>query len=173
MPGRASNVLFLCTGNSARSILAERAMNRSGEGRARAGSGPVGQVNPDAVELRAEMGHPTQGFHSKRWDGFATPDAPALDVVVTVCPDAAGEVRPIWRGRPLTAHWEIEGIRREWGGDDIERRRAFGTALRDRGNRNKLRTGPPIDKHREMAPPAKVRETGQAEGPSSPRSDLA
>jgi len=104
------NVLFLCTGNSARSILAESLMNHWGQGRFKgysAGSFPKAQVHPFAIELLNQFGMPTEGMRSKSWDEFAAPDAPAMDFVFTVCDQAAGEQCPIWPGHPITAHWGL------------------------------------------------------------------
>ncbi len=110
MPERRFNVLFLCTGNSARSILAESIVSHLGAGRFQgfsAGSQPKGQVHPYALELLGTLGYPATGLHSKSWDVFAAPGAPPMDFVFTVCDNAAGESCPIWPGHPMTAHWGV------------------------------------------------------------------
>jgi arsenate reductase len=104
------NILYLCTGNSARSILAEAITNRAGRGRVRAfsaGSRPKGRVHPQAIELLIDLGHETANLRSKSWEEFTSPDAPAMDLVITLCDDAAGESCPLWPGHPLMAHWAI------------------------------------------------------------------
>jgi len=109
--GRMFNVLILCTGNSARSILAEAILNRDGAGRVRAwsaGSYPTGVVNPAAIRLLEGKGMAARGYRSKSWDEFAAPGAPEMDLVVTVCSAAAGETCPVWPGAPLRAHWGID-----------------------------------------------------------------
>ena len=108
---RPCNVLFLCTGNSARSILAEAILNKDGAGRFHAfsaGSFPKGAVHPEALKLLDELGYPTDGVRSKSWDEFAADGAPPLDFVFTVCDNTAGETCPVWPGQPMTAHWGIE-----------------------------------------------------------------
>ena len=108
---RTYNILFLCTGNSARSILAEALLNRKGAGTFlahSAGSFPKGDVHPAAIHLLREIGHPTEGLRSKSWDEFAVADAPRIDFIFTVCDNAAGESCPIWPGKPIAAHWGIE-----------------------------------------------------------------
>ena len=146
MTEHAYNVLFLCTGNSARSILAECILNREGRGRFRAfsaGSPPKGQVHPFALELLNKMNHPTAGLRSKSWDEFATPDAPALDFVFTVCDNAASEVCPFWPGQPMTAHWGVPDPAAAEG-SDAERHLAFADAYRMLSNRISIFTNLPM-----------------------------
>ena len=132
MNDRSYNVLFLCTGNSARSVLSEAILNHAGAGRFRAysaGSQPTGRVNPYAIDLLNRMGLPTQGLRSKSWDEFAAPGAPQIDFIFTVCDNAAGEVCPIWPGRPMTAHWGIPDPAAVEG-SDLDRTNAFRDAYR-------------------------------------------
>jgi arsenate reductase len=139
------NVLFLCTGNSARSILAEAVLNRDGAGRFRAysaGSYPKGEVHPMAVQLLGDLGFATEGLRSKSWDEFAQEDAPELDFVFTVCDNAAGEVCPAWPGQPMTAHWGIEDPALVEG---PEQRAAFERALFYLRNRISLFLNLPIE----------------------------
>jgi len=137
MTERPYNVLFLCTGNSARSILAEALTNHCGHGRLRgfsAGSYPKGTVHPLALELLEQMGLPVAGWRSKSWDEFAAPGAESMDLVLTVCDNAAGEVCPCWPGQPITAHWGVTDPAAVEGSESVKRaafRSAFGT-LRDR-----------------------------------------
>lgn len=146
MTDQTFNVLFLCTGNSARSILAESILNQIGGGRFRAfsaGSHPSRAVNPYVLDLLKQQGLPTDGLRSKSWDEFASPDAPLLDFVFTVCDNAAGEVCPIWPGQPMTAHWGIEDPAAVEG-DEAAKRHAVSVAFRLLNRRIMLFTSLPI-----------------------------
>ena len=172
---RTFNVLFLCTGNSARSILAESALNNRDDGRFQAysaGSHPKGAVNPDAIRLLKRIDYPTEGLRSKSWEEFSGPDAPQMDFIFTVCDDAAGEICPIWPGHPMTAHWGIEDPSLVQG-TEIERERAFVTALRYLQNRIELFAALPIEKLETSALRAKVREIGHTEGASAAADEVA
>ena len=146
MSNQTYNVLFLCTGNSARSILAESLINHWGKGKFRgfsAGSFPKGQVHPLALDLLARMGLPAEGFRSKSWDEFAAPGAPPLDFIFTVCDNAAGEVCPVWPGKPMTAHWGIADPAAAEG-TESDKAFAFRKALKELETRIKLFTALPI-----------------------------
>jgi len=133
MSDRVYNVLFLCTGNSARSILAEALLNRWGKGTFRAysaGSFPKGQVHPLAIDLLKRLQFPIEGLRSKSWNEFSQADSPQIDFIFTVCDNAAGEVCPIWPGHPMTAHWGIEDPAAATGDDEIKRR-AFEKAFQE------------------------------------------
>jgi arsenate reductase len=142
------HVLFLCTGNSARSILAEAYLNIAGRGRFTAysaGSHPAGKVNPLALELLTKNRLPTQGLRSKSWDEFALEGAPQLDFAFTVCDNAAGEVCPVWPGQPMTAHWGVADPAAATGTDDAKRR-AFLRAFSEFSTRINLLLALPIEK---------------------------
>jgi protein-tyrosine-phosphatase len=137
MSERAWNVLFLCTGNSARSILAEAILTRQGQGRFRAfsaGSHPKGEVHPFALDLLTRLNHDTGFARSKNWDEFAAPGAPVMDFVFTVCDSAAAEVCPVWPGQPLTAHWGVPDPAAAEG-TEAERRFVFADTYRMLANR--------------------------------------
>jgi len=147
MPDRVYNVLFLCTGNAARSIIAESILRSVGAGRFRAfsaGSHPIGTVNPLALELLRASQLPIEGLASKSWERFAEPGAPALDFVITVCDNAAGEVCPVWPGKPITAHWGVQDPAAV-GGSPEAMRKAFSEASRVLGNRIRIFTGLPLN----------------------------
>jgi arsenate reductase len=175
MADRVYNVLFLCTGNSARSILAESILAKDGAGRFRAfsaGSQPKGVVNPLALKVLASLDYPTDGFRSKPWDEFAQTGAPVMDFVFTVCDDAAGEACPIWPGQPMTAHWGIEDPAAVEG-TEFQKEAAFLTAFRYLKNRISIFTALPLKNLDHMALGAKLREIGEDEGSTSPRSSVA
>jgi arsenate reductase len=145
---RAYNVLFLCTGNSARSIIAEAALNSEGRGRFKAysaGSFPVGAVNPHALALLRQSGLATDGLRSKSWSEFSRPGAPELDFVFTVCDNAAGEVCPVWPGQPITAHWGVPDPAAVTG-SDAEKAKAFRETLRVLSNRIRVFAALPFEK---------------------------
>jgi protein-tyrosine-phosphatase len=157
-------VLFLCTGNSARSILAESYLNAAGKGRFvaySAGSHPAGKVNPFALELLRQNRFPTADLRSKSWDEFAKPEAPKLDFVLTVCDNAAGEVCPIWPGQPMTAHWGVEDPAAVTGADE-DKRRAFLRAYTELSNRINIFLSLPLDKIDRLVLQRKLREIGKA-----------
>lgn len=167
------NVLFLCTGNSARSILAEAYLNARGEGRFRAysaGSHPNGKVNPFALDLLKRNRIDTSELRSKSWDEFADPDAPPIDFVFTVCDDAAGETCPIWPGHPMTAHWGIEDPARVEGEGQRE---AFLTALRYLRRRIELFLALPLESIEGMALKNKLRQIGREAGASEAAKEKA
>jgi len=156
------NVLFLCTGNSARSIMAERLMEHWGKGRFRAfsaGSHPTGAVNPLASELLGKARLPTEGVRSKSWAEFAAPGTPKMDFVFTVCDSTADETCPVWPGQPLTAHWGVPDAAQVTG-SDAERMHAFREAYRILENRIKLFASLPIGKLDRLTRARRVREIG-------------
>lgn len=163
MANKVYNVLFLCTGNSARSIMAEVLLNALGHGRFRAfsaGSHPTGRVNPFALDLLQKMNLPTGELRSKSWDEFAQPGAPPLDFVFTVCDNAAGEVCPAWPGQPMTAHWGIEDPA-VFEGTEEEKRRYFSRILGYLRNRIMVFTSLPLDKLDKLSLQKKLVEIGQ------------
>ena len=158
------NVLFLCTGNSARSIMAESYLNAAGKGRFvaySAGSHPAGAVNPFALDLLRKNRIDTSVLRSKGWDEFAGPAAPALDFVFTVCDNAAGEVCPIWPGQPISAHWGVADPAGA-GGTDDERRKAFLRAFSELSTRINLFMSLPIAKLDRLVLKKKLDEIGKA-----------
>jgi len=166
MPDAIYNVLFLCTGNSARSILAEAILNKIGAGKFRAysaGSQPKGQVNPNTLRLLDKLGFDTSGFRSKSWNEFARPGAPALDFIFTVCDDAAGETCPVWPGQPMTAHWGIADPAAATGTPG-EVAAAFSEAYRMLERRIAAFASVPIRALDSLTLQARLREIGQLEG---------
>jgi arsenate reductase len=164
MTDKVYNVLFLCTGNSARSIMAEGIMNHLGKNRFHAfsaGSRPNGRVNPFALRQLAHAGLPTEGYRSKSWDEFAKPDAPQMDFVFTVCDDAAGEVCPIWPGHPMTAHLGVADPARAEGSDD-DKQKVFSTTYEQLNNRIRLFLSLPLDKIDRLALRNKLNDIGKS-----------
>jgi arsenate reductase len=166
MTDRIYNVLFLCTGNTARSIMAEGILRKDGAGRFNAysaGSYPKGVVNPYALRVLDEMGYPTDGFSSKSWDVYSGPDAPTMDFVFTVCDDAAGEACPVWPGHPMTAHWGIEDPAKVEG-TDIEKEAAFIRAFKFLKNRISVFVNLPIEAVDKLALARRLQDIGRLEG---------
>jgi protein-tyrosine-phosphatase len=166
MAERPFNTLFLCTGNSARSIIAEAILNKLGAGRFRAysaGSQPKGQVNPHAAALLQSLDYDTSGFRSKSWSEFARPGAPALDFVFTVCDNAAGETCPVWPGQPMTAHWGVPDPA-EVKGTPAEIALAFKDAYRMLHQRIAIFTALPIRSLDQLSLQARLKEIGRMEG---------
>ena len=164
MTYRIYNVLFLCTGNSARSILGEVLLNHYGKGRFRAfsaGSQPKGQVHPMAIETLRGLGYPTDGLHSKSWNEFSGPDAPVFDFIFTVCDSAAAEVCPVWVGHPMTAHW---GIADPAAVEGAGQRDAFIDAVRYLRRRIELFMELPLSTLDTLATQRKLKDIGQIEG---------
>ena len=162
---RTYNILFVCTGNSARSILAESIVNQEGRGRFKgfsAGSHPGGTVNPFAIEVLRASRMPTEGLRSKSWDEFARPDAPRMDFIITVCDNAAGEVCPVWPGQPMTAHWGVPDPAAVEGSDD-QKRAAFKEASRTLLDRIRVMTSPPLDKLDRLSLQGKLRDIGSVQ----------
>ncbi len=164
----AFNVLFLCTGNSARSIMAEAILKQDGAGRFNAfsaGSQASGEVNPLTLKVLESYGYPTEGFRSKNWDEFAKPGAPQMDFIFTVCDTAAGEACPVWPGHPATAHWGIEDPKAAEG-TELEKEAAFVEAFRFLKNRISAFTALPLESIDRMAVVHHLTEIGRQEGAS-------
>ncbi len=162
---RVYNVLFLCTGNSARSIMAESILRSIGAGRFNAysaGSQPTGRVNPFAKELLQKNRMPTEGLRSKSWDEFVQPGSPPLDFVFTVCDNAAGEVCPVWPGQPMTAHWGIPDPAGVQGNDEIKRR-AFADACHTLLHRIRVFASLPLDKLDRLSLQRRVEDVGRSQ----------
>jgi arsenate reductase len=169
MNERIYNVLFLCTGNSARSILAESILRKDGHGRFRsfsAGSQPKGRVNPFAIKVLNSLDYPTDDLRSKSWEEFARADAPVMDFVFTVCDNAAGESCPVWPGQPMTAHWGIEDPA-EVEGTDIAKEAAFVAAFRYLKNRIVIFTSLPLGSIDKLSLGTRLRDIGRGAGATS------
>jgi arsenate reductase (thioredoxin) len=169
MPELIYNVLFLCTGNSARSIMAESILRKNGLGRFRAfsaGSQPKGAVNPFAIKVLKSFDYATDDLRSKSWQEFASPDAPVMDFVFTVCDNAAGETCPVWPGQPMTAHWGIEDPA-EVEGTDIQKEAAFVEAFRLLNNRVSIFTSLPMGSIDRLSLAKQLRDIGRIDGATS------
>jgi protein-tyrosine-phosphatase len=172
---RVYNVLFLCTGNSARSIMAEAILEAEGNSRFRAfsaGSHPKGDVHPWALKTLEALGYRTTGFTSKSWDVFAKPGAPEMDFIFTVCDNAAGEACPVWLGHPATAHWGIEDPAAAEG-SELDKGRAFAQAAKYLKNRISLFVNLPISSIDRLALETKLREIGRIEGSTNGKGEVA
>ncbi|MDQ8730783.1 arsenate reductase ArsC [Bradyrhizobium sp. LHD-71] len=170
MPEQIYNVLFLCTGNTARSILAESILARDGAGRFRAfsaGSRPKGTVNPFALKVLERFDYPTHGMRSKSWAEFARAGAPKMDFVFTVCDNAASEVCPVWPGQPMSAHWGIEDPAAVEG-TDIEKEAAFNQAFRYLRSRIDAFVSLPLASIDKLALGPKLRDIGRMQGSTTP-----
>jgi arsenate reductase len=168
------NVLFLCTGNSARSILAEAIINQDGAPRFRgysAGSHPKGAVNPFALRVLKNFGYSTDGLTSKSWQVFAGPDSPRMDFVFTVCDDAAGETCPLWPGQPVTAHWGVKDPAAA-AGTDVHVEAAFITAFNELKRHISVFISLPLADLDDISLRAKLRDIGQMEGATNPRAKV-
>ena len=169
LPDRAFNVLFLCTGNSSRSIIAEAILNKVGAGKFHAysaGSQPKGKVNPYTIQLLQDLGHETSALRSKLWNEFARPDAPPLDFAFTVCDNAAGETCPVWPGQPMTAHWGIPDPA-EAKGTPAEIALAFKATYRMLNQRIAMFTAMPIASLDKLSLQTKLHEIGRMPGASA------
>jgi arsenate reductase len=172
---RVYNVLFLCTGNSARSILAEAILTTEGKGRFRAfsaGSQPKGTVHPMALATLEALGYPVTGFRSKSWDEFGEAGAPEMDFIFTVCDNAAGEACPVWLGHPMTAHWGVADPA-AIEGPDFEKMQAFSQAARFLKNRIMAFSSLPMASIDKLALEAKLREIGRIEGATRSDAEVA
>lgn len=166
MNERVYNILVLCTGNSARSVMAEALLNVLGKGRFRAysaGSKPSGAVQPMAAELAAKLGYDTTRLRSKSWDEFAAPGAPEMDLIITVCDNAAGETCPVWFGTPMTAHWGVDDPAAVEG-DEGTRRHAYMKAFAELRRRTELLVALPIGKLDRLVAEQKIRDIGKIDG---------
>ena len=169
MSDRIYNVLFLCTGNTARSILGESILRKDGQGRFNAysaGSRPKGQVNPLALRVLAERSYPTEGLRSRSWDEFAVPGAPQMDFVFTVCDSAANESCPVWPGQPMTAHWGIEDPAAVEG-TEFQKFAAFAQAFRFMKARISLLLALPLASVDRLALSGHLKRIGESEGSTS------
>ncbi|MEH2477143.1 arsenate reductase [Nitrobacteraceae bacterium AZCC 2146] len=169
MSDRIYNVLFLCTGNTARSILAESILRKDGQGKFRAfsaGSQPKGRINPYTLKVLESFQFPIDGLRSKSWQEFAAPDAPVMDFVFTVCDNAASETCPVWPGQPMTAHWGIEDPAAVEG-TDFEKEAAFVAALRYLKNRISIFASLPLGSIDKMSLGTRLRDIGRTEGSTS------